>query len=456
MMPIDFKKTQPNDRRPAFLRRLPRLHVMAAVSLAGVLGLSIILPSERASASRQSIAIDIPMGDDEALADAPEPEPPVESVWDIEESGAQIEQTVRSGDSLSAIFQRAGLSDRDMLELVNSGPEAKKLARLYPGHEFIFQLGEDNRLNSLVHVIDRLNRHVYTREEGGFSFAENQRTPDSVAALRSNTITSSLYRAGLDAQLDDRLIMGLASIFGWDIDFALDLRAGDSFKILFEETFLEGERIGTGNILAAEFVNRGATFRAVRYVDAEGRAQYYTPNGEAMRKAFLRAPLDFRRISSNFNPRRLHPITNTVRPHRGTDYAANRGTPVWASGDGRVTASGYTRANGNYIVIQHGSDIETKYLHLDKRHVKRGDRVRQKQVIGTVGSTGYSTAPHLHYEFLVNGTHRNPRTIIQKLPKAESIAKSELPRFFAQTQSILAKLDQSIHLAAGDTDSNAL
>ena len=173
-----------------------------------------------------------------------------------------------------------------------------------------------------------------------------------------------------------------------------------------------------------------------------------------MRKAFLRAPLDFRRISGNFNPRRIHPIFKTVRPHRGTDYAADRGTPVWSPGTGRVIASGFTKPNGNYIVIQHGNNIQTKYLHLHKRYVKKGQKVKQKQKIGTVGSTGYSTGPHLHYEFLIDGVHRNPRTVINKLPKAASIKKSELANFQSLTKQWLAELDmhnQSLQIALTDT-----
>lgn len=177
-----------------------------------------------------------------------------------------------------------------------------------------------------------------------------------------------------------------------------------------------------------------------------------------MRKDFLQTPLNFRYISSNFNPRRLHPVLKTVRAHRGIDYAADRGTPVWAAGDGRVTAAGYTKANGNYIFIQHGNNIETKYLHLDKKYVKKGDRVRQKQVIGTVGSTGYATGPHLHYEFLIDGVHRNPRTIIRKLPQAKSISAEEMPRFAQQISPLLAQLEeyhQATQLALADLDSAA-
>jgi len=225
------------------------------------------------------------------------------------------------------------------------------------------------------------------------------------------------------------------------VDFALDIRKGDKFSVLYEEKYLDGEKIGTGNILVAEFTNRGNTFQAVRYEDSKGVASYFTPDGMNMRKAFLRAPLDFTRISSNFNLRRMHPIHKSIRAHRGVDYAAPRGTPIFASGEGKVIASAYSKANGNYVFIQHGQGYTTKYLHLDKRTVKRGQHVKQRQVIGTLGSTGYATGPHLHYEFLVNGVHRNPRTV--SLPEAEPIDPTEKSRFVSATKTLMNRLAQN-------------
>jgi murein DD-endopeptidase MepM/ murein hydrolase activator NlpD len=223
--------------------------------------------------------------------------------------------------------------------------------------------------------------------------------------------------------------MKLANIFGGVIDFVLDPREGDTIHVLYDELYLDGERYGDGDIIAASFTNQGETFNAYRYRDANGDVGYYNEQGVSMRKAFLLAPVDFTRISSNFNPRRLHPIYKTARPHRGTDYAAPTGTPVYAAGDGRVIKAGYTRANGNYVFIQHGEQYVTRYLHLHKRKVKQGQRVAQSQIIGTVGSTGAATGPHLHYEFLMNGVHRNPRTIHKKLPKAKSLPAAELAQF---------------------------
>ncbi|MDO6748258.1 peptidoglycan DD-metalloendopeptidase family protein [Gilvimarinus sp. 1_MG-2023] len=350
--------------------------------------------------------------------------------------------TVRSGDSLSSIFKRAGLTDRDVYDLTHSCPEAKSLTRIMPGHEIVFYLDNSGNLQKLSHITNRLNSTHFEKNADSYVSIKEIKQPEIRNAYQEATINSSLYMAATGVGMPDSLIMEMATVFGWDIDFALDLRKGDHFSVLYEEKFLDGEKIGNGAILAAEFTNRGDKFRAVRYTHANGEAHYYTPEGQSMRKAFLLAPVDFRRISGNFNPRRLHPIFKTARPHRGTDYAANRGTPVWASGDGRVIASSYNKANGNYVFIQHGNNVVTKYLHLHKRHVKKGQRVKQKQTIGTVGSTGYSTGPHLHYEFLLDGVHRNPRTIVQKLPKAKSIADAQMQDFVSQTQPIIASLEQ--------------
>ena len=352
-----------------------------------------------------------------------------------------ISLKVKSGDSLSILFKRAGLNDSIMVNFLQSNAETKQLQKLMPGQMFEFYIDEENQLSALILKKNKLSNLEYRRTDDSFSYEEITQTPDVRLAFRSATIEHSLYAAGAQVQLTDALIMGLAGIFGWDIDFALDIRKGDQFKILFEEKFLDGEKIGNGEILAAEFINQGHPFRAVRYVDTNKDVSYFTPTGESMQKAFLRAPLDFRRISSNFNPSRLHPISRTAKPHRGTDYAASRGTPVWAAGSGRVIASSYTKANGNYVIIQHGNNIQTKYLHLHKRYVKKGERVKQKQKIGTVGSTGYSTGPHLHYEFLLDGVHRNPRTIVQKLPKAKAIASDEFHHFLNQTQPLMATLE---------------
>ncbi|MBT8149615.1 MAG: peptidoglycan DD-metalloendopeptidase family protein, partial [Pseudomonadales bacterium] len=265
----------------------------------------------------------------------------------------------------------------------------------------------------------------------------------------------SLSRAAEKAGLSAATTMNMANIFGGVMDFALDVRSGDRFTVIYEEHYLQGKKIKDGVIVAAQYVNNGTSFNAFRYEHSNGEVGYYNEEGVSMRKAFLRAPLDFTRVSSSFNMKRLHPITKKVKPHRGIDYAARRGTPVYTVGDGRVVKSGYSKANGKYVVIKHGESYTTKYLHLDRRSVKRGQRVKQGQVIGNVGCTGLCTGPHLHYEFLAHGVHRNPRTIIKKLPKAKKLAKSERHAFANatdRTREILQHFSQQFELASLSTD----
>lgn len=350
--------------------------------------------------------------------------------------------TVRSGDNLSLIFKRAGFSDRDVIN-VTSSQNGKALRKIFPGQLIGFAADNDRQLLAVRHIESPLKQTVYTRNDGQFLsevITRETETRQRSVALR---ISSSLFLAGTQAGLSDGIIMELAAILGGVIDFALDPRRGDEIMILFEENFLDDDKYSDGNILAAYFNNNGRQVEAFRFTDSFGDVGYYDSEGVSMRKAFLKAPLDFTRVSSSFNPNRLHPIYKTKRPHRGTDYAAPRGTPVYAAGDGRVVEAGYSRANGNYIFIQHGETFKTHYLHLHKKRVAKGARVKQGQLIGTVGSTGAATGPHLHYEFLVNGVHRNPRTVHKILPKARSLPDSELAafkRFIQQPAQQLAAL----------------
>jgi murein DD-endopeptidase MepM/ murein hydrolase activator NlpD len=364
------------------------------------------------------------------------------------------EFTIRSGDNLSLVFQRAGLNDGDVHDIVNKTPGGKSLTKIYPGQTLGFQYDDQQQLMALRYVQSPLASIVYTRGEDGYEVETLVREPVKQRTFISATIRSSLYLAGQDAGLSQNTIMELANIFGGVINFVLDPRAGDTFHVLYEELYLDGEKFRDGEILAAEFVNRGKSETAFRYTDESGKAGYYSEDGVSMRKAFLLAPVDFTRISSNFNLRRLHPIYKTTRPHRGTDYAAPTGTPVYAAGDGRVVKAGYSKANGNYVFIKHGEQYTTKYLHLHKRKVRKGARVQQQQIIGTVGSTGAATGPHLHYEFLMNGVHRNPRTIHKKLPRPRSLPSTEIARFRAQIQPFttqLASIRQN-HLAENSSE----
>jgi len=345
--------------------------------------------------------------------------------------------TIKHGDSLSNIFKRTKLSRQELYKLTNSSSEAKILTRIFPGQTLHFKIGENKELKALRYTKSPLESTLFEKTENGEYVARQiVRTPETRTKFRSARINKSLFLAGHQAGLPQRLIMEMANIFGGVIDFVNDPRKGDQFYVLYEEKYLDGEKIGIGEILAAQYINQGEKYTAFRYEYENGDVGYYTPEGISMRKTFLRAPLDFTRISSGFSLRRKHPIHKNILAHRGVDYTAPRGTPVFAAGDGRVVSAGYSKANGNYVFIEHGQQYMTKYLHLHKRHVKRGQKVKQRQIIGTVGSTGYSTGPHLHYEFLVNGVHRNPRTILKKLPKAESIAENEKQRFIAHIHDL--------------------
>jgi murein DD-endopeptidase MepM/ murein hydrolase activator NlpD len=351
------------------------------------------------------------------------------------------EVTVTKGDSLAQIFSRSGVDPRDLHEVMTLGAAVNTLKRIHPGQILNLRADETGRLQELRYEESHTLGLRVAREGDNFTATTIHRIPDRQTAHASAEIESSLFMAGQKAKLPDVMIMNLAGIFGWDIDFALDIRAGDRFTVLYDELYLDGERIGEGNILAAEFVNRGEIFRAVRYTDAEGRTDYYTPDGHSLRKAFLRTPVEFSRISSGFNLKRKHPVLNRIRAHKGVDYAAPQGTPIKATGDGRVVFRGVKGGYGNVIVIQHGSTYSTLYAHMSRyaKGINSGTRIRQGQTIGYVGMTGLATGPHLHYEFLVNGGHRNPLTV--KFPDSLPIEKRYRRDFEKQVATLIAQLE---------------
>ncbi|WJW75130.1 peptidoglycan DD-metalloendopeptidase family protein [Thiohalobacter sp. IOR34] len=355
--------------------------------------------------------------------------------------GRWHEARVKPGDSLARIFARLDLSPRELHAVMSLGKNVAALKRIHPGQKLQFRVDDQGRLLELKFEKDRLHALQVLRDAEGFSSREIARSPEHVTAHASATIDSSLFLAAQKAGLSDNLTMELAGIFGWDIDFALDIRAGDRFTVLYEELYLDGEKIGNGAILAAEFVNQGRVYRALRYTDTRGHSDYYTPQGKSMRKAFLRTPVAFSRISSRFSLGRKHPILNRIRAHKGVDYAAPYGTPVKATGDGKIVFRGAKGGYGKTVVLQHGSRYSTLYAHLSRfaRSLKPGSRVRQGQVIGYVGQSGLATGPHLHYEFRVNGTHRNPLTV--KLPAAAPIESRYRADFENHSRSLLAQLE---------------
>ena len=355
---------------------------------------------------------------------------------------------VRRGDNMGVIFQRIGLNTTD-LHLIDQLDGSDPLRMLQPGQELTFKLTEQGELHSLYYPHSLEQALKVSRKDDSFVARSVKLELDTREQVAKGEIRSSFWGAASEAGMTEDQIMDLAAIFGWDIDFAQDLQPGDSFRVVYQDKYQDDERVASGDILAAEFVNQGAIYRAVLNTDGN----YYTPDGKAMRKSFLRAPVNFKYISSNFNPRRLHPVTGKVRPHNGIDYVAPVGTPIMAAGGGSVVAAGYNQFNGNYVFIKHAGNYVTKYLHLSKRTVNKGQRVKQGQTIGLLGGTGRVTGPHLHYEFVVGGVHKNPRTLT--LPQAETLTGRALANFKAQARPQLAKLDSTeLQLAQNQRDSN--
>jgi murein DD-endopeptidase MepM/ murein hydrolase activator NlpD len=355
------------------------------------------------------------------------------------------EVTVKSGDNLSLIFPRVGLTARDVYNVAQLGKDIKPLLNLKPGQTLRFGFSSEpetkKTLKQLEIQLSQVSQLNLTATDTGYEAKTITRDIEYRQAHAIAEIQSSLFEAGQEAGMSDKLIMELAYIFGWDIDFALDLRVGDKFKLIYEENFLDGDKIADGNILAAEFTNRDKTFQAIRYTDSSGTSRYYAPNGDSMRKAFSRTPVHFSRISSRFNPNRKHPVLKTNRPHRGVDYAAATGTPILATGDGKVHFVGTKGGYGRTVILTHGGKYTTLYAHMSryKKGIKRGKRVQQGDTIGYIGSSGLATGPHLHYEFRVNGVHRNPLTV--SLPKAQALAQKYQADFKVKMQPLLASLD---------------
>ncbi len=360
---------------------------------------------------------------------------------------------VGAGQNLSQIFTALGLPADDWMSIMKLGGDATRLRHLRTGDTLNVRLDGDH-LSELTYAFDETRTLNIRRGAKGFDAVTMTAAIEHRNVETAGTIEDSLFADGRKAKLSDRLILQVADIFDYDIDFAQDLQPGDRFSVVYDVLYKDGKKLRDGDIIAAEFTNNGQTYRAVRYQDSEGHVAYYTPDGQSTRKAFIRTPVDFARISSGFNLHRRHPILNVIRAHKGVDYAAPIGTPVKATGDGRIEFVGRKGGYGNLIVIKHWGPYETAYGHLlrFRSGIAVGSKVRQGQVIGYVGMSGLATGPHLHYEFRVDGIHKNPVTVA--LPHAMPIYGQELARFKSTTTPLLAQLDavKSSRLAQTSTN----
>lgn len=413
--------------------------------------LALLLPSKSTEASVETpvktletpqvanLATTDKMRIDLVLPNAPEKaaKPPV-----VAAKNPWQQMKIEKGDTFGHRAQALGISAADIARLSANEDIGKHIAKVHPGQVINFKLDPEGQLQALAFDITETSRLSAQRGEDGFAAHTIERPFTERENRASGVVNSSLYAAARNSGMSDNVVMQLAQIFGYDIDFSLDVREGDRFNVIWNEYHRDGEKVKDGDILAAEYINNGRVVRAVRFTDAEGRTDYFTPEGKSLKKAFIRSPVHFTRISSRFDLSRLHPLFKTVRPHRGVDYAAPTGTPIFASGEGKVIFRGQKKGYGNVIILRHpGNRYTTLYAHMSKFNSKAtlGKHVEQGQVIGYVGQTGYATGPHLHYEFRVNNKHVDPLTV--KLPTAEPLNKKYMPSFKQANNALLEQLN---------------
>lgn len=369
---------------------------------------------------------------------------------------ATIEVVVGRNDTMDAIFRRMALDKSDLAAIRNLPGIRQSLDFLRPGDAIKVTHSQDGEIKRLSRKVSETQTLQVVRDNAGFAAKIIENPIDTRVRTAGATIESSLFQAAETAAISDAVALKVANVFAWDIDFVLDIREGDHFIAVYEQIYQDGKYLHDGEVLAAEFVNDGKVYRAIRFTAPDGSIGYYTPEGKPMRKAFLRAPVDFTRVSSVFNPARRHPILNVIRGHMGTDYAAPSGTPVHAAGDGRVSFEGSRGGYGNAIVLLHTNVVSTLYGHMSRfaKGIHPGSHVNQGDVIGYVGMTGLATGPHLHYEYLINGVHMNPQTV--RLPGAESLRADSLAKFRVVAAPLLGDLTVSPpQAAAGMTASQS-
>ncbi len=354
-----------------------------------------------------------------------------------------LKHKVKSGESLSAIFSQHDLSKKQLHSIIHANDLGKQFASIRPGKTLHFKIDSENNVQELTYAKNLIDTLKATRQNNSFNVEILSKTIEKRISSAQGSINSSLFIDAKESGLSDGTIMQLANIFAWDIDFALSVRKGDSFTVVYEKSFVDDKEVGNGKIISAEFVHQGEAFRAVRFEDKNGNVNYFTPEGKSMRKAFLRTPIDFARVSSHYNLRRKHPVLNRIRAHKGVDYAARTGTKIKTTGDGKITFRGRQRGYGRVVIVKHGQKYSTLYAHMSRfaKNQRVGSRVKQGQVIGYVGQSGLASGPHLHYEFHVNGRHKNPLTV--KLPHSLPINRSLMAEFKQQTEPHIALLNKA-------------
>lgn len=362
------------------------------------------------------------------------------------------EEKIQRGDTISSLLERLDVSNEDISAFLRSSKDSKGIRQLVPGRSVRAKTSEDGELLSLRYLSSSDSMLAVDKENGTFQTSDQSVPLELRTMLKSGEIRSSLFAATDAANIPDNIAMQLADVFSSDIDFHQDLRKGDRFNVVYEVFYHNGEPVKAGRVLAAEFVNQGKAYRAVYFQDRDGRGGYYTPDGKNLRKAFLRSPLEFSRVTSGFTNARYHPVLKKWRAHKGVDYGAPIGTRVRATADGSVEFVGRQGGYGNLVVLKHQGQYSTVYGHLSgfAKGLRKGSKVSQGDVIGFVGMTGLATGPHLHYEFKVAGVQRNPLSIA--MPTAFPIAAQYKPDFEKYAKQLAGRLEllRNTNLAALD------
>ncbi|MGB5707640.1 MAG: peptidoglycan DD-metalloendopeptidase family protein [Arenicellales bacterium] len=366
-------------------------------------------------------------------------------------------EKVKKRDTLSQIFNRLGLSSSEAYSLVEV-EEAAPLKLIRPGQkiEVVITPSKEDKskevLAALRYKLDKFSSLVVLRTDQGFKANIEVKEPTIEHRLAKATIDHSLLGAAKNADIPYDIVYKLASIFGWQIDFARDIQPGDQIALIYEELFLDDEVVGHGQIVAAELLTADKQYRAIRHIDEDNRVTYYAPDGDGIQGSFLRSPIKFARVTSKFSKKRFHPIQKKWKAHKGVDYGAPMKTPIFATGDGVVTLAGSKRGYGKTVIIRHGHKYQTLYAHMNSyaKGIKSGARVKQGDVIGYVGKTGWTTGPHLHYEFRLNGIHQNPLTV--ELPKSAPIDNKYQRAFKKEAEVWVAALDRAGQIPLAQND----
>jgi murein DD-endopeptidase MepM/ murein hydrolase activator NlpD len=409
-------------------RRLKWLAIASALPFFGVVTAFGIAPDTHVHAIQQTTRI-------EAVALTTAAATAKDAAWDY-----WIEERIHSGDTLGNLALRLGLSSEEARRLVSAAQGHPMLRNMRPGRSVLARVTHDGQLLLLRYL--NTDGHLLTVERAGEAFSVKAEPAHLEARtdMRSGVIQSSLYGATDAADIPDSIASELADVFSGEIDFHRELQRGDRFSVLYETHYHDGQLVRTGRLLAAEFINNGKTHQAFAFTDPQGRQGYYTAEGKSLKRAFLKSPIPFSRISSGFTGNRFHPVLKTWRAHKGIDYAAPTGTPVRAVSDAVVEFSGHQGGYGNLVVLKHSGAYSTAYGHLSRfgKGIRRGTRISQGQIIGFVGMTGMTSGPHLHYEFRVGGEQRNPLTL--KLPTAIPLDPRSHTAFKQSSEPLVAQL----------------